>query len=559
MGSSAETDSAGPADPPQHTRLLRLAEQQAALRRIATLVASGAPSAEVFSVVAREVAEVMHLPMVGIYRYDSDGLVTVIASSSDHPQALQPGTRWPLAGPSMIAQVHETGRPARIEDYTDLPGAPAARARESRLRATAGAPIIVDGLVWGAMGASSLDAPLPGEVEDRLAEFTELVAAAIASTETREQLARLADEQSALRRVATLVARGATPTDVFEAVVAEVGRLVPTDAAALTRYEADGTVTVIGGWSTRGGYSAIGARLPIEAGTLAAQVSETGRPARLDSYVDLSGSIVDAMRNLGWRSSVGTPLVVEGQLWGVLVVGSTTDQLLPVATERRLTAFAELVATAIANAESRAELNASRARIVTTADATRRRIERDLHDGTQQRLVSLALELRAAEQALPAELHQHRATLARAVEGLTSALNDLREIARGIHPAILAEGGLGPALKTLARRSAVPVELELPSGLQLPEGVEVAAYYVVSEALANAAKYAHASVVHVAVEVDEQRLRVSVRDDGRGGADPDGGSGLVGLKDRVEAMGGTLSLRSPLGAGTSLQADLPLG
>ena len=558
MGSSGEADSAGPADSPPDTRLLRLAEEQAALRQIATLVASGAPPAEVFSAVAREVAEVMHLPMVGVYRYDSDGLMTVIATSSDRPHVLHPGTRWPLDGQSMIAQVRKTGRPARVEDYRDLPGALAAGARKSGLNATAGAPIIVDGAVWGAMGASSPDAPLPDRIEDRLAEFTELLAAAIANIESRQQLARLADEQSALRRVATLVAERALPTDVFEAVLAEVGRLVPTDAAALSRYEADGTVTAIGGWSRSGGYLPIGTRHPLGAGTLVGQIFETGRPARIESYLGSSGSLGDAVRKLGWRSSVGAPLIVEGRLWGVLGVASTTDKPLPPGTERRLTEFTALMATAIANAESRAELNASRARIVATADATRRRIERDLHDGTQQRLVSLALELRAAEQAVPAELHEHRATLARAAEGLTGVLNELREIARGIHPAILAEGGLGPALKTLARRSAVPVELELPSELQLPEGIEVAAYYIVSEALTNAAKYARASVVHVAVEFHGQLLRLSVRDDGRGGAVPDGGSGLVGLKDRAEAMGGTMSLRSPLGAGTSLEVDLPL-
>ena len=539
MGSSAEPDSAGPVDPPPDTRLVRLTEEQAGLRRIARLVASDAPPAEVFSAVTRVVSEVMRLPMVGVYRYDSDGLATVIATWSDRPHVVHAGTRWPLDGTAMIGQVHKTGRPARIDDC-------------------AGAPIIVNGAVWGAMVASSPDAPLPDQIEDRLAAFTELLAAAIANTESREQLARLADEQSALRRVATLVAEGALPTDVFEAVVEEVGRLGPTDAAALSHYEADGSITVIGGWSASDGYSPLGTRHPIDAGTLAAQIWETGRPARLDSYLGLSGSIVDQVRALGWRASVGAPLFVEGQLWGVLVVGSTTDRPLPPATERRLAEFAALVATAIANAESRAELHASRARIVATADATRRRIERDLHDGTQQRLVSLALELRAAEQAVPAELHDHRATLTRAAEGLTSVLNELREIARGIHPAILAEGGLGPALRTLARRSAVPVELELPSELRLPERIEVATYYIVSEALTNAAKYARASVVRVAVEVHEQRLRASVRDDGRGGADPDGGSGLVGLKDRAEAMGGTMSLWSPLGAGTSLRVDLPL-
>src|SRR3954468_9461232 len=558
MGSSAETDSAEPADSPPDRRLVRLAEEQAALRKIATLLASGPPPAEVFSAVAREVAEVMHLPMVGVYRYDSDGLMTVIAACSDRPHVLHPGTRWPLDGPSMIAHVQRTGRPARIEDYTDLPGALADGARRSGLNATAGAPIIVDGSVWGAMGASSPDAPLPDQIEDRLSEFTDLLAAAIANIESRQQLAPLADEQSALRRVATLVAERAPPTTVFEAVIEEVGRLVPTDAAALSRYEADGTVTVIGGWSRSTGYVPLGTRHAPGFGTLVAQILETGRPARIESYVDSSGPVADVVRDLGWRSSVGAPLIVEGSLWGGLGVGSTTDRPLPGGTERRLTEFAGLVATAIANAENRAELDASRARIVATADATRRRIERDLHDGTQQRLVSLALELRAAEQAVPDELHEHRATLARAAEGLTSVLNELREIARGIHPAVLTEGGLGPALKTLARRSAVPVELELPSKLQLPERIEVTTYYIVSESMTNAAKHAHASVVHVAVEVREQRLRVLVRDDGQGGADPDGGSGLVGLKDRAEAMGGTLSLQSPLGAGTALQVDLPL-
>jgi len=408
------------------------------------------------------------------------------------------------------------------------------------------------------MGASSPDGPLPDQIEHRLAQFTELLGAAIANTESREQLARLADEQSALRRVATLVAEGAPPTDVFEAVIAEVGRLVPADAAALSRYEADSTVTVIGDWSSSGGYRRIGTRHSFGAETLVGQILETGRLGRIDSYRYSPGSLADVVRELGWRASVGAPLIVEGRLWGVLGVGSTTERPLPPDTERRLTEFASLVGTAIANAESRAQLNASRARIVATADATRRRIERDLHDGTQQRLVSLALELRAAEQAAPAGLHEHRATLARAAEGLTSVLDELREIARGIHPAILAEGGLGPALKTLARRSAVPVELELPSKLQLPERIEVTTYYIVSESMTNAAKHAHASVVHVAVEVREQRLRVLVRDDGQGGADPDGGSGLVGLKDRAEAMGGTLSLQSPLGAGTALQVDLPL-
>jgi len=216
------------------------------------------------------------------------------------------------------------------------------------------------------------------------------------------------------------------------------------------------------------------------------------------------------------------------------------------------------VATAIANAESRAELDASRARIVATADATRRRIERDLHDGAQQQLVSLALEVRAAQASAPLEMTQHQDKLSDIAEGLTTALDGLREIALGLHPAILAEGGLAPALKTLAHRSPIPVELEVRTVGRLPESVEVAAYYVVSETLTNAAKHSRASQVQVEVEVRDRALYIAVSDDGIGGADAARGSGLLGLKDRAEAIGGTISLESRQGVGTSLIAELPL-
>jgi signal transduction histidine kinase len=231
---------------------------------------------------------------------------------------------------------------------------------------------------------------------------------------------------------------------------------------------------------------------------------------------------------------------------------------LPPDTEERLAGFTELVATAIANAESRAELDASRARIVATADATRRRIERDLHDGAQQQLVTLALEVRAAEKAVPPELSEQRADLAHVAEGVTNVLDGLREIALGLHPSVLTEGGLGPALNTLAHRAPIPVELDVHADGRLPEPVEVAAYYVVSEALTNAAKHAHASRVRVDVDVRDRVLRVAVRDDGDGGAEPARGSGLLGLKDRAEAIGGSISVESPPREGTCLVAELPL-
>jgi signal transduction histidine kinase len=265
---------------------------------------------------------------------------------------------------------------------------------------------------------------------------------------------------------------------------------------------------------------------------------------------------VDA-RKLAIRCVVGAPIIVEGRVWGVMLVGTST-RTLPSDTGARLAAFTDLLSTAIANAESRAELAASRARVVAAADETRRRIERDLHDGTQQRLISLAIEMRAAEAKVPADFAEHRAIFSHAVKGLAETLKDLQEISRGIHPAILSKGGLEPAIKSLARRSAVAVELDLQVDRRLPQQIEVAAYYVVSEALNNVAKYAHASLVHVGVHASDAVLELVVRDDGIGGADPTRGSGLIGLRDRVEALGGTITIAGDLGEGTSVVARIPL-
>jgi signal transduction histidine kinase len=542
----------------------QLAREQAALRRVATLVASGASSTEVFNAVAQEVAQVLHLANAAVCRYDDEGrddecpVMTVLAIWGEHPYAFGAGSRWPLDGPSMSLQVLRTGRPARVEDYTDLPGRVAAEAREYGFQRVAGAPIIVDGRVWGVISTSSPDAPLADDLEDRFSEFTELVATAIANIHAREELTRIATEQAALRRVATLVAEGASPDDVFESVSAEVAQLVGAQAAALTRFEDDGMLTVVGEWSTTGGHDQVGRRYP-RAGTVSGLIFETGQPGRIESYAKESGPGAARARELGWRSSVGAPITVEGRLWGVLAAGSTTAEPLPSDTERRLAQFTDLMATAIAGAESRAELEASRARIVATADATRRRFEHDLHDGAQQRLISLAFELRTVQAAVPSELREHRAALGHIAEGLTDVLDGLREIAHGIHPAILAEGGLGPAVRTLARRSPIPVELDLPADGPLPESIELAAYYVVSEALTNAAKHAQASSVHVSIETRDGKLTVAVEDDGVGGADPNHGSGLIGLKDRAEAIGGKISVRSPHKEGTSLYLELPLG
>jgi signal transduction histidine kinase len=288
------------------------------------------------------------------------------------------------------------------------------------------------------------------------------------------------------------------------------------------------------------------------------QVFETGRQARIDDYTAASGPTADLARGWGTGSAVGVPINVGGRLWGVMVVGSRTGPM-PVDTEGRLTGFTELVATALANAEARAALTASRARIVTAADTTRRRIERDLHDGAQQRLVSLALRLRGTVHATPRpENGELAAEMELVADGLTEVLDELREIASGLHPPALAEGGLGLGLKGLARRSAVPVRLEVGVDERLPEPIELAAYYVVAEALTNTAKHADASVVDVRAESGEGMLQVRIQDDGRGGADLTRGTGLLGLADRVEALGGRLSLHSPPGAGTTMEVGLPL-
>ena len=264
-------------------------------------------------------------------------------------------------------------------------------------------------------------------------------------------------------------------------------------------------------------------------------------------------------REHGIRSGVGSPIIVEGLLWGVIIAFSGAAGPRPEGSGERLLAFTELVAMAIANTESRAELTASRARVVAAADETRRRIERDLHDGTQQRLISLALELRAAEARVPPDQRSLVRQWSRTAQGLTDVVEELREISRGLHPAILEKGGLGPALRALARRAGVPVEFSVRVPGRLPERVEVAAYYVVSEALTNAAKHARASVVRVDAGVADGTLRLLVQDDGAGGADPARGSGIIGLSDRVAAVGGRIEITSPPGSGTTLMVTIPAG
>jgi signal transduction histidine kinase len=330
--------------------------------------------------------------------------------------------------------------------------------------------------------------------------------------------------------------------------------------SALWRYHPDGTGTLLAAYDDDPGLKKmpVGARFSLEGDNVPAMVLHTGRSARIDSYENAPGSAAARLRDLGLRVAVGAPIVVDGRVWGAAIVGSSRPEPLPPDTEARVADFADLVATAIANAETHAELTASRARIVAAGDDARRRIERDLHDGAQQRLVSLGLELRTAEASVPPEQQTLREQISDLVTSVAGVSKDLQELSRGIHPAILSKGGLGPALKALARRSAVPVELDLHVDRRLPESAEVAAYYVVAEALTNTAKHARASNIDVRVEADDANLHLSIRDDGIGGADVGKGSGLTGLMDRVEALSGTLAISSHTGDGTSLLVKIPI-
>jgi signal transduction histidine kinase len=371
---------------------------------------------------------------------------------------------------------------------------------------------------------------------------------------SRDELRALAEEQAALRRVATLVARETSPDAVFAAVGREVGEVLGVEATHLGRYDTDGMVVSVAQWGSYAGVP-VGARFPLEGDSVSARVLRTGRAARMESYEDAPGVIADAIRQLGIRFSVGVPITVQGRPWGVMIASSKQQQPLAADTESRLLGFAELVATAIANTEARAELAASRARLVAAADEERRRVVRDLHDGAQQRLVHTVLTLKLAQAELQDQAGQAPELVNEALAHVQSATAELRELAHGILPGVLAHGGLSAATRALASRMTIPVEIDVAVP-RLPEQVEAAAYFVMAEALTNVAKHAHAQHATVTALVDNGTLRVVVRDDGEGGARTEG-SGLIGLRDRVATLSGTLTVASLLAGGTVVTATIP--
>ena len=404
--------------------LRRIAQEQAALRRVATLVARGLPPAEVFAAVADEVSSVLGADGTVIVRRDPDGATTLVASVGAHRAELPVGSRWKPEPPVAVAVALRTGRPARCDDYSQAPGEYADAVRRIGFRSSVAAPIVVEGRLWGGIAIGTRHGRFPADTEERMAGFTELIGTAIANAEgraqledSRDELRQLAQEQAALRRVATLVAHGLPPAEVLTAVAHEVRHVLGADATNIVRLDPDGVVTVL----TRVGDDLaelpVGSRWRPEPPVAVAVALRTGRPARCDDYSQASGAFADAVRRMGLRSAVAAPIVVEGRLWGAIAIGDRRERL-PADTEQRMAGFTELVGTAIANADSHDQLTASRARIVAAADHARRRIERDLHDGTQQRLVSLGLALRLAQATVPAELPELQTQIGRVADEL---------------------------------------------------------------------------------------------------------------------------------------------
>src|SRR4051812_9817744 len=336
--------------------LQRLADEQAALRRVATLVARDASQADVFAAIAREIRGLFGTAEIRVVRY-GDGFAVVVASSLLHEDPLPLGHRHLLDGDTATARVFRTGGPARIDDYSRATGKLADTVRLAGTRAAVGTPIAVEGRLWGAMIATSRDVPLPAETELRLGQFTELMATAIANTESRARAERLAGEQAALRRLAMLVAQEAPLEAVFAKVADEVAGTLGDVDSALWRDDGDGTVVAVAVQGPSVDHAArVGTRLTLDGDSVIARALQEGRPQRIDDFSQAAGSVAERARELGMRSAVGCPIVVGSRTWGVMTVATYGEDSFAPETEMRVARFSELVATAIANTESRAEV-----------------------------------------------------------------------------------------------------------------------------------------------------------------------------------------------------------
>jgi PAS domain S-box-containing protein len=549
--------------------LRRLVDEQAALRRVATLVAAGIESDELFSAVSEEVARLFTADGAGVGRFEPDGSGVVVVGASESLRSIPVGSRQDLDESLTAGEVYRTGRTVRKDVRRDdigdagALGELAQRVLALGFFSTVAAPIVVEGELWGLVTASSTHATMPPDTEKRVESFGELVASAIANAQSRTELAAseararaLANEQAALRRVATLVAQGVSPDKLFSAVAHEVAGIIDIPVVAVNRYEADGTFTILGIAGETD--FTVGSRWPVEDEGIAGMILATGRPSRRDDYSTMPGELGEAVREDLMISTVGVPIVVEGSIWGFMVAAAKPGKPIPTDAEARLARFTELVATAVSNATTRSELIASRARIVAAGDEAKRRIERNLHDGTQQRLIALGLDLQTVRDSISADQQDAHSGLRRIRHELEAVLEDVRELSHGLHPALLSQAGLGPSLRALARKSPIPVKLDVSVNERPSESTETAVYYVISEALANAAKHARASEISVVLTTSRSEIRAIIEDDGSGGAEASAGSGLVGLIDRVEALGGRFALDSPPGHGTRISIEMPL-
>ena len=444
----------------------QLAGEQAALRRVATLIAQAVPPSELFDAVVEEVGTLLRTDLGGMIHYEDDGTVTAVATwaaEDEHPPV---EGRWSLEGDRLATTIARTRRPTREDDWEDVEGPIAEFVRTVLgIRSSVGSPIIVEGQVWGAFFVHSKQAqpPLPPDTEQRLTNFAELVATAISNAQARAEVGRLAEEQAALRRVATLVAEERPSPEVFAAVAEEVGRVLHLEDTRIVRYEADGKATVVASWGQLASALPVGTSVSLEGVSAVALVFRTGRPARINDFTTASGSFAASLRELGVHSAVATPIVVDGRLWGALNTASLRPDPIPADTEARMGQFTELVATAISNIEARSELAASRARIVAAADEERRRVVRDLHDGAQQRLVHTVITLKLAGRAFE-EGDDGARLLAQALDQAERANEELRELSHGVLPAILAHGGLLLGIEALASRTPVPVDIRVSTG-----------------------------------------------------------------------------------------------
>jgi signal transduction histidine kinase len=535
----------------------RLANEQAALRRVATLVAQGVQPAELFSAVSQEVGRLFGTPQAAVARFDPDGMAHVVVGLATPVEGVTVGSRFELDDSMAVAAVYRTGRAARLDgvDWSAVSSPLGEVARRLGTVSSVSSPIVVGGRLWGAVSTVASE-PLQVDAEERLVKFTELIATAIANAESGEALARLANEQAALRRVATLVAEGAAPDLVFDALAAEMAGLLGADQVVVSRYEPAADLTVLAHHGSSPQTVPPGTRMSHEGDSVEAVVRRTNRSARVESCERAGGAIAELARAAGVLVAVGAPIVVDGRLWGVVSAGWNSEDPPPADTEQRMAQFAQLLDTAIANADSRDQLTASRERLVTAADEARSRVVRDLHDGAQQRLVHTIVTLKLAQRALQPDDGEVASVIAEALQQAQQANAELRELAHGILPAVLAQGGLSAGVRAAVTRMDLPVQIDVPAR-RFPAEIEANAYFILAEALTNVVKHAHATHAEVKAAVKDGMLHLEVRDDGIGGADSYG-HGLVGISDRATALGGRLEIKSPPGGGTLLAATLPL-